>query len=240
MAHGSKYRLPFRRRREGKTNYHRRLRLIKSRKTRVVIRASTRHLTVQFVDALIKGDVVKASAHSSELVNKFGYKGNTGNVPAAYLTGYLAGLRAKKAGLDGAILDVGIFVRRSRVVAAFKGVLDAGVGVVHGEGFIPEKLLRRLTGAHLEEIAKNFDEEAKREDEARKQAEERRKQAQKDLKDGKITQEEFDKMDFGEPRKDSRALYQRQFSAYLKNKLDPHKFTSHVEAVKAKLAQSVK
>jgi len=36
MATGPRYRVPFRRRREGRTNYHRRLRLLLSKKPRMV------------------------------------------------------------------------------------------------------------------------------------------------------------------------------------------------------------
>lgn len=241
MAHGPKYKLRFRRRREGKTNYHRRLRLIKSRRTRVIIRASTKHLTVQFADAKIQGDLMIASAHSKELENKFGYQGNTGNLPAAYLTGLIAGLRAKKAGAEEAILDLGVFVKQARVLAAFKGVLDAGIDVPHDESFLDENLEERIKGTHIQSYAGHFDEMIKKEAEERKKAAAARKKAEQDLKDGKITQEDFDEMDFSGPSKDSKILYERQFSAYIKDKkLDPHKFVSHFEEVKKKITQSIK
>ncbi|MHA1734601.1 MAG: 50S ribosomal protein L18 [Promethearchaeota archaeon] len=241
MARGPKYRLPFRRRREGKTNFHRRLRLIKSRKTRLIIRASTKNLIVQFADAKIEGDRMLATAHSKDLRNKYGYKGNTGNVPAAYLTGLIAGLKAKKAGIEEAILDVGVFVKRNRVLAAFKGVLEAGVDVPHDPSFIPESLDERVTGSHVQAYAKYFDEMVKKEAEERKKAAAAKKKAQQEVKDGKITQEEFDEMDFSGPKRDSKVLYDRQFSGYLKEQgLDPHQFASHVEEVKKKIKQSVK
>jgi large subunit ribosomal protein L18 len=91
MAHGPKYRLAFRRRREGKTNYHKRLKLLKSRKLRVVIRVSNNHVTVQVVESQMGGDKIMVSSFSKELSKKYGWNAHTGNIPAAYLTGYLAG-----------------------------------------------------------------------------------------------------------------------------------------------------
>ena len=154
MAHGPRYRRPFRRRAEGKTNYNKRLKLLKSRKTRLVIRASNNHIHVQFVESKIGGDKILISAFSKELKSNFGYSANTGNVPAAYLTGYLAGSRAKKAKIDEAILDLGIFYHKTRVLAAFKGVLKAGIDIPHRDEFFPENLEKRITGSHIENYAK--------------------------------------------------------------------------------------
>ena len=53
------------------------------------------------------------------------------NLPSAYLTGFLAGLRAKSKGIDNAVLDIGLNppVKGSKVYAALKGVVDAGLDV---------------------------------------------------------------------------------------------------------------
>ena len=135
MAKNSTYHVPFRRRREGKTNYYRRRELLKSGKIRLVVRCTLSHTIVQFAKAELEGDRILVSATSKELINKYGWKAPTGNLPAAYLTGFLAGLKAKKAGIDEAILDVGIKkpVRGSRIYAGLKGVLDAGVFVSHSK-----------------------------------------------------------------------------------------------------------
>lgn len=153
MAKGPRYRRSNRRREEGKTNYHRRLRLLKSKKLRVVIRASNNHIIVQIIQSKLGGDKVLVSAHSSELTSKFGWKANTGNVPAAYLTGFLAGLRAKKQNIHEAILDLGIFYHRIRVLAAFKGILKSELEVPYKESFFPEDLDERITGAQIEKFA---------------------------------------------------------------------------------------
>ncbi len=153
MAKGPRYRRPFRRRAEGKTNYHRRLKLLKSKKLRAVIRASNNHMIVQIIQSKIGGDKVIVYAHSKELVSKFGWNANTGNIPAAYLTGFLAGTRAKKQNVQEAILDLGIFYHRNRVLAAFKGIVQSGVESPHNEDFFPDNIEEIITGSHIEKYA---------------------------------------------------------------------------------------
>ncbi len=153
MAKGAKYRVPFRRRAEGKTNYHLRLKLLKSKKLRIVIRSSQNHISVQVIKSTLGGDKVLVNAHSKELSKKYGWKAFTGNLPAAYLTGYLAGLRAKKQEIEESVLDLGLFRHRQRVLAAFMGFLKSGIEVPHSEEFFPENLEERVKGAHIEAYA---------------------------------------------------------------------------------------
>ncbi len=153
MAKGPRYRRPFRRRAEGKTNYHRRMKLLKSKKLRAVIRASNNHIIVQIIQSKIGGDKIIVSAHSKELVSKFGWNANTGNIPAAYLTGFLAGTKAKKQNVKEAILDLGMFLHRNRVLAAFKGVVQSGIEIPHNEDFFPGNIEEIITGSHIEQYA---------------------------------------------------------------------------------------
>lgn len=162
MANGPRYRVPFRRRREGKTNYHRRMRLIRSRRNRVVIRTSNLHTTVQVFDAEIKGDIKLAQAHTSQLSKEFGWNYNTGNLPSAYLAGYLCGLRAKAAKIEDAILDVGILVHDNRVKAAFRGFVDSGVPVPHDESWFGEGFEDRIKGVHIQDYANLLSKEDKK------------------------------------------------------------------------------
>jgi len=153
MAKGPRYRRPLRRRGEGKTNYSKRLKLLKSKRIRVVIRASNNHMIIQFVESKLGGDRVLISTHSKELIKKFGWKANTKNIPASYLTGYLAGLRAKKNKIEDAILDLGIFYHRNRVLAAVQGLLKAEIDIPYRDEFFPESLGNRISGVHIEEYA---------------------------------------------------------------------------------------
>lgn len=155
MKVGPRTRVPFRRRREGRTDYRSRLGLLKSQTTRVVVRRTNGNVIVQFVDWSAEGDQVRATAVAQEL-KALGWEGSAKNTPAAYLTGLLAGQRAAKAGIEDAVLDLGRHtpVRGGRVFAALKGVLDAGVQVPHGEGLYPAE--ERLNGSFLGQ-EKNFD-----------------------------------------------------------------------------------
>ncbi len=154
MAKGPRYRRSKRRRFEGKTDYHKRLKLLKSRKIRVVIRASNNHIRVQIVQSKFGGDKILSSAFSQELSSKYGWIANTGNIPAAYLTGYLAGIKAKKNKIQEAVFDLGIFYRRNRVLAACKGIIDAGIIIPYREEFFPANLEDRIKGMHIENYAK--------------------------------------------------------------------------------------
>jgi large subunit ribosomal protein L18 len=153
MAKRSQYNLPYKRRRNARTDYASRKRLVLSRQPRLVVRPANKHITVQVVEALATGDRVLASAHSSEL-KEYAWKGPGGNVPAAYLTGSLAGYRAKAKGLEAAVLDIGTrpVSAGSRLFAALKGALDAGIKIPHGEDILPTK--ERLRGEHVASYGK--------------------------------------------------------------------------------------
>ncbi len=150
MAHSAIYRVKFRRRREGKTNYRKRLALVKSGKPRLVVRVLNRQVIAQLIAFDPKGDRVLASASSHEL-KKFGWDGHPGNAPSAYLTGLLLGVRAKKAGYSEAILDIGLHtpVPGSNVYAALKGALDAGMDIPHSEEVLPSE--ERINGSLIAE-----------------------------------------------------------------------------------------
>ena len=156
MARGPRYRRPPKRRYEGKTDYHKRLKLLKSRKLRVVIRISNNHTRVQLIKSKLGGDQVLISAFSKELSSKYGWNANTGNIPASYLTGYLAGLRAKKNNIQVAIFDLGIFYHRNRVLAACKGLIDAEIEIPYHEEFFPDSLEETIKGIHIENYAKKL------------------------------------------------------------------------------------
>lgn len=150
MAKGPRYHVPFRRRREGKTDYRQRLRLLKSGLPRAVVRITNRKVIVQIAEYHPEGDRIITSALSSELA-KMGWKRGLKSLPSAYLTGLLAGKRAVDKGVKKAILDIGLHVpvKGSRVFAALQGMLDAGLEIPHGEEKLPDE--DRLLGAHLGE-----------------------------------------------------------------------------------------
>ena len=152
MANGPNYRVPFRRRREGKTNYYTRKRLLISGRSRVVVRPSSKNIIVQVTDAKLKGDMIRAAASSKQLQKEFDWKFGTGNIPCAYLTGYLLGKKAAKAGITNGIADIGLRTHINRTWAALKGVIDAGVEVPADDEIFPDE--DRLNGKHVENYAK--------------------------------------------------------------------------------------
>ncbi|EDN04782.1 60S ribosomal protein L5 [Histoplasma capsulatum] len=106
-AYFSRYQTKFKRRREGKTDYYARKRLITQAKNkynapkyRMVVRFTNRDIITQIVTAEMTGDKVFASAYSHEL-KRYGIKHGLTNWAAAYATGLLLARRAlKKLGLD--------------------------------------------------------------------------------------------------------------------------------------------
>jgi large subunit ribosomal protein L18 len=149
MSNGPRYRVAFRRRRDGVTDYRQRLRLLKSGTPRAVVRFTHRRIVVAVTGYDAAGDRVLASADSWEL-EAVGFPSNSlATTPASYLTGYLAGLRAKAAGAETAVLDAGLKVPTAggRLLGALKGLLDAGVQIPHGEAQFPSA--DRMNGKHL-------------------------------------------------------------------------------------------
>ncbi|WP_135821109.1 50S ribosomal protein L18 [Halostella litorea] len=157
MATGPRYKVPMRRRREVRTDYHQRLRLLKSGKPRLVARKSNKHTTAQLVTPGPDGDETIASAHSSDLADH-GWEAPTGNLPAAYLTGFLAGKRAIDADVEEAVLDIGLNTATpgNKVFAIQEGAIDAGLEIPHNEDVLAE--WPRNRGEHIAEYAEQLDE----------------------------------------------------------------------------------
>lgn len=155
MAVNGRYFVQFRRRREGKTDYYQRQRLIVSGKNRMVIRKTNRHIIIQLVAAQMEGDYTLVHVNSKELEN-YGYKGYLGNTPAAYLAGMLFAVRAQKAGYTDAIADLGLQVASAgaRVFAAIKGAVEAGLEIPVGEDILPDD--DRCNGTVIAEYDEKF------------------------------------------------------------------------------------
>lgn len=112
----------------------------------ITVNITNENTQVQILKPGMTGDQVLASAHSRYLLEK-GWKGSRKSVPAAYLTGYLAGKKALSKGAKDAILYTGTRKYTQRMAAALKGVIDAGVVVpADAETFPPEE---RINGEHL-------------------------------------------------------------------------------------------
>ena len=95
MATGPRYKVAFRRRRELRTDYYARKKLLTARETRAVVRRSNKNISIQFVDFAMEGDKIIASATTREL-KAMGWEYSCSSIPAAYLVGYLAGMKRKQ------------------------------------------------------------------------------------------------------------------------------------------------
>ncbi len=158
MAHGSRYKVAFKRRREGKTDYGARLKLIDLEKARIVARITNNHIIAQIIKVAPEGDETIISAHSNEL-KKMGWFGSTKNISAAYLTGFLCGKKALDEGIEGAILDIGLKspTKGTKIFAVLKGAVDAGLYVPHGEVVLPDE--ERIRGEHIAKYAESLSED---------------------------------------------------------------------------------
>ncbi len=153
MKIGKKFALKYRRKREVKTDYRKRLSLIQSGHVRLVVRRMLNNITVQLVQYTPTGDKTLVTVHSRRLL-KFGWQSHRGNTPSAYLTGFLAGLEGKKQGIKNAVLDLGLVeaVKGSVIFAAVKGVVDAGIAVPHSPDILPSD--DRIQGITIASYAK--------------------------------------------------------------------------------------
>ena len=143
----------FRRRRENRTNYGKRLGLIKGETPRLVARATNTGILVQVVKFDEKGDKTLASAHSRELA-AHGWMPQS-NTPTAFLVGLLAGSRAKKAGVKGFHLDVGMSTPTKGAILFAAGLGAKASGL---QASIDEKLVdaKRIDGSHIAAYAKKM------------------------------------------------------------------------------------
>ena len=135
-----------RRLREEKTNYKKRGTMLTGKRDFITVNITNQNTQVQILTPGMTGDKVIASAHSRYLLEK-GWKGSRKSVPAAYLTGYLAGKKALVQGAKDAIMYTGTRRYTQRMAAALKGIVDAGVKVPADEKTFPPN--ERINGEHL-------------------------------------------------------------------------------------------
>nr|XP_027193600.1 60S ribosomal protein L5-like [Dermatophagoides pteronyssinus] len=172
----SRYQVKYRRRREGKTDYQQRRNLIKqdlnkyqTRKYRFIVRFTNSKVICQVAYATLSGDIIVASADSSELT-RF-------DIP---IRNTLDGEEYRAEDQDfnktplRAVLDVGLSIvtRGNRVFGALKGACDGGLSIPHSikrfpgydpnssDGAYDAELHReRIMGIHVAKYMKKLQEE---------------------------------------------------------------------------------
>jgi large subunit ribosomal protein L18 len=143
-----------RRRRENKTNYLKRLKMLKSEKPRLVLRKSNKYLQVQYVISKEAQDYVKKE-FSSKMLLQYGWpKGKEGSlksVCASYLTGFLVAKTLLKEKKETPIIDFGMMqtLHKTRIFSFLKGIIDGGINLSCQEEAFPEE--DRIKGKNLKE-----------------------------------------------------------------------------------------
>lgn len=152
------------RRKEGRTDYAKRFRLLKSEKPRLVLRRTNKYFVAQYTIHNETKDRVEFGVNSFALL-KYGwpkeFEGSLKSVPAAYLLGFLAGKKIIKNKMERPIIDLGMTrnVHKSRSHAFLKGVIDSGIELKHDEKTFPPQ--DRLEGKHLKKDFSKFFSEIK-------------------------------------------------------------------------------
>ena len=100
-----------RRRQEQKTDYGKRLKLLKSGKPRVVFRKTNKYVIGQYVTSSEAQDKIELGVSSKNLI-KYGWpesaKGSLKSITASYLTGLLIGKQILSKKLEMPIVDLGM------------------------------------------------------------------------------------------------------------------------------------
>ncbi len=132
-----------RRRKENKTDYMKRIALLKSGTPRVVFRKSNRYIIAQYVVSEEAKDKVVLGFTSRTLI-KHGWpedmKGSLKSIPASYLTGFLMGKKITEKKLETPIIDLGMIrsVNKNRVFAFIHGLVDSDIKVKHHRETFPD------------------------------------------------------------------------------------------------------
>jgi len=157
MAYGKNQRLRFKRRRNGETDYRRRMKMLRGGFARAVVRVTNTQTICQLVNYEPTGDTVKISIDGRTLVEKYGWPidASRKSIPASYISGYAMAKAVIVAGHKEAVLDIGLAASTpgNRVFAALKGMVDAGMEIPYGESVLPDD--DRINGSHIDDsIAK--------------------------------------------------------------------------------------
>ena len=141
-----------RRRKEAKTDYAKRIKLLKSNSARLVFRKTNKYLIAQYVISKESKDETKLSGNSKELL-KFGwpkeFAGSLKSISAAYLFGLLMSKKIKEGKLEKPIVDFGMIkmIHKTKTYAFLKGLKDNGLDINCEDKFCPDE--SRLKGEHM-------------------------------------------------------------------------------------------
>ena len=141
-----------RRRRENKTDYGKRIKLLKGGVPRIVFRKNNKYIIAQYVTSKQAQDKIEFGIISKDLISHGWPKENQGSlksIPAAYLTGFLMGKKITEKALENPIIDFGMnrMLYKTKTYAFLKGVIDSGIKIDSKEEIFPEQ--ERIQGKHM-------------------------------------------------------------------------------------------
>jgi large subunit ribosomal protein L18 len=146
----------YKRKRQGKTDYKKRLRVLLSGKVRLVVRLTNTKIIAQLVSFDVTGDTVIMGIDSSLLRAK-GWNYSLKNHPAAYLTGFAIAKIGSSKVSGKIVLDTGRKTPRKggRIYSFLKGAIDGGLDLIHGseEIFATNEV---MSGKHIELYAQQL------------------------------------------------------------------------------------
>lgn len=153
MTSGPTYKTQFKRRLNQKTNYKKRLAILKSKKDRFVIRVSNTLVRAQIIRYNTDGDKTLITVTSKELLG-LGYMSNLKNTPAIYLTALLACQKAKKQNITEVVFDLGArnYKSKNKIFAALKAIVDSGIDCPYNEKAFPDE--NRIDGTAFKDYLK--------------------------------------------------------------------------------------
>ena len=150
-----------RRRREHKTDYGKRIKILKGNVPRIIFRKSNKYVIAQYVSSKEAQDKVEFGMSSKDLL-KHGWpeenQGSLKSLSASYLLGLLMGKKIVKESLETPIVDFGMqrVLHKTKTYAFLNGLVNAGVKIKYDEKFFPEE--DRIKGKHMKkDISSSFE-----------------------------------------------------------------------------------
>jgi len=149
------------RRQQHKTDYKKRLNLLKSEIPRLVFRKTNKYFISQYVLSEEAKDKVKFGISSKKLLSlgwPEDFKGSLKSIPAAYLVGYFMGKKILKEKLKQPIVDLGMVrsLHKTKQFGFLKGLIDSGLKIDCKKEAFPEE--DRIIGKSMK---KDFSEKFK-------------------------------------------------------------------------------
>ncbi len=152
-------RIAKRRKREHKTDYGKRMKLLKGDMPRIVFRKSNKYVLAQYITSKQAQDKIEFGVSSRDLL-KHGWpeenKGSLKSISASYLTGFLIGKKITTT-KGKPVVDFGMqrVLHKTKMYAFLNGLADAGADIKTDEKFFPSE--ESITGKNMKkDFSKTF------------------------------------------------------------------------------------